>query len=89
MGWRSNRVDHETNIWWQVFPNPSSGMVSVTVDQSFAYRLFSLDGKKIEEGLLQTGNNILDLSHLKAGTYIMEIFLPEKGRPLIRKIQVY
>lgn len=82
-------LNHETNIWWQVFPNPSSGMVSITVDQSIKYSLYSLDGKKLKDGILQTGNNILDLSHLKAGTYIMEVFLPENGRPLIRKIQVY
>ncbi|MCX7743745.1 MAG: choice-of-anchor J domain-containing protein [Flavobacteriales bacterium] len=82
-------VEQRPNIWWQVFPNPSTGLVSVTVDQPFVYNLFALDGKKYYEGKLEPGINILNLNNLNAGTYIMQILLPENNRTLIRKIQVY
>ncbi len=82
-------LNHETNIWWQVFPNPSSGLVSVTVEQPLKYTLFTIDGKKIIEGCFQSGNNILNLNTYIPGIYIMQIILPEVGKTINRKIQIY
>lgn len=82
-------LDEQPQVWWQVYPNPSSGFVTVTVDQSFFYKLYSPDGKTVDAGKLEAGLNLLDLSGLNPGIYLMEVVLPTTEKRLVRKIQVY
>lgn len=78
----------QPQIWWQVYPNPSSGIVTITVNQSLLYTLYSTDGKKVSNGKLVTGQNLVDFSSLPRGIYLMEIVLPTTRQRLVRKIQV-
>jgi len=82
-------VEECPKIWWQLYPNPSSGYVTLTVDQPYLYILFSPDGKTVDVGNLEAGQNLLNLSKLNPGIYLMEIVFPATGKTLVRKILVY
>lgn len=82
-------TDEQSQIWWQVYPNPSSGIVTITVDKQLVYTLYATDGKKLSSGKLIAGQNLLDFGNLPSGVYLMEIILPTTKQRLVRKIQVH
>ncbi len=82
-------LDEQPQIWWQIYPNPSSGIVTVTVDKPFLYTLYSANGKTVDAGILEAGQNLLNLSGLNPGIYLMKIVFPSTGKMLARKILVY
>jgi len=54
-----------------IYPNPSNGLVSIPVDLiGYSFRLLAIDGRIVQEGLLQ---HQLDFSFLKKGTYFLQI----------------
>ncbi len=65
----------------ELYPNPTNGIVNINlkvgVDTELSVTLFSIDGKKVFEqtGLKtnSTGNIRLELNHLPAATYFMQI----------------
>ncbi|MBS1535348.1 MAG: T9SS type A sorting domain-containing protein, partial [Bacteroidetes bacterium] len=59
---------------WQnlmVYPNPFVDFVRVDGMSSGQYKLYSIEGKRIREGIL-TGQNI-DLSGLPSGSYLLQL----------------
>ena len=58
----------------KVFPNPSSGKISLEVTASLGARAFTIsdvNGETSFEGILKEGIQSLDLKHLKPGTYFL------------------
>lgn len=67
-----NDVQANNNI--QVYPNPASGSIRInglTNGQGNTYRITDMMGKTILNGILN--NNIIDISMLTKGTYILSI----------------
>ena len=58
----------------QVYPNPVKGEATVTNESSSQqeYILFSINGSLLKQGILKPGNNLLDISDLKSGIYILK-----------------
>lgn len=54
-----------------VYPNPSSGMIHFTLENSATMRVMDLQGKTITTIALEAGQQQLQLSHLPAGMYIL------------------
>ncbi|MFM1932830.1 MAG: hypothetical protein RL226_2133, partial [Bacteroidota bacterium] len=55
---------------FSVFPNPSTGIVTIQTTDSQALRIFNAQGQLIEKRSI-AGLNTLDLSHLPAGLYFI------------------
>ncbi len=57
-----------------VYPNPVKDKATVTVEgpSQIAYMLFSINGAFIKQGILNPGKNLLDLTNLKSGVYILK-----------------
>jgi hypothetical protein len=57
-----------------VYPNPVKGKATVTNESSSQqeYMLFSINGSFLTQGILKPGNNLLDISDLKPGVYILK-----------------
>ena len=57
-----------------VFPNPLRDKATVTImgTSTLPYRLLSINGKLVQQGILNPGNNQLDISTLKPGIYILK-----------------
>ncbi|UOK43160.1 MULTISPECIES: CotH kinase family protein [Flavobacterium] len=55
-----------------VYPNPVTDIVHISHRLSnLSYKLFGIDGKMIQEGQLE--NNEINLSHLTAGLYLLQL----------------
>jgi hypothetical protein len=57
-----------------VYPNPVKSKATVTNESTSQqeYMLFSINGLFIKQGILKPGNNLLDISDLKPGVYILK-----------------
>ncbi len=64
-----------------VYPNPSNGVFNVEWPQPKAapFRLLNIQGAEQKSGVLITGKQVLDLSTLPSGVYLLEITTEKKA----------
>lgn len=57
-----------------LYPNPVHEKATISLESSspLSYQLFSINGMYISQGTLKPGNNLLDISGLKPGIYILK-----------------
>ena len=60
----------------KVFPNPASQKVYINKNSNltFSYKLFTLEGKVIKEGILDSETTEMDVHSLANGVYPLKIF---------------
>jgi len=60
---------------FNLFPNPSSGPITVRAEGAFSYRISSMNGKQIREGSLNKGDQShpIDLSSLARASYLIQV----------------
>ena len=58
-----------------LYPNPVYDQIVIDqrTDQGSFFKIYSLDGTCVQTGILPTGNDVLELSHLPTGTYFISI----------------
>ena len=76
----NNGIDQASGSSVLVYPNPTTGRVSIEAEGMRAIQLFDLSGREVLSSQLST----LDLSALPAGTYLMRVDLG--GRATTTKI---
>jgi len=62
-----------------MFPNPTVGSFTITLESEAKYSLISLTGQLVKEGNLSNGNNTIGLTELPAGLYFLTVET-DKGR---------
>jgi len=56
------------------YPNPSTGVLHLNdVPVPCAYTMVDMQGKTVKTGVLNTGNNSLDIASLQSTTYILQM----------------
>ncbi len=69
----------------RVFPNPSKDELNITeVGKNVDYALYNITGKCMMQGHLNEGRNTLDMLHLVAGIYILEMKSSDGERKVVR-----
>lgn len=74
-------IDEHSSVQWSVFPNPTSGTVTVTGNSNFDradLRIFSATGALLISKNLNSSSTTLDVSGLVAGVYLMELQADEQ-----------
>jgi|GEM_PF-1983802 len=69
-------IDDEFNLTTEIYPNPSFGVFHINIDgvnTDSRYEIFSLAGNKVDEGLIDYSQFMLDLTHLNSGVYLLSI----------------
>ena len=56
----------------QLWPNPTSGQVTIEVATATAVEVFDIQGRKIAQYSLKSGNNHIDLENLPEGLYFIK-----------------
>jgi hypothetical protein len=59
-----------------VYPNPASDAWTVQLPENSAalsYQLLDLQGRVLQKGQLQAGNNVLSADGLSSGHYLLEV----------------
>ncbi|MFW5767947.1 MAG: T9SS type A sorting domain-containing protein [Bacteroidota bacterium] len=57
----------------KVYPNPAGDYLTIDIDHSAAYEIFSSDGKLLKRGTTEAGITTLKLDDLSAGHYVLKI----------------
>jgi hypothetical protein len=65
---------------FNVYPNPSNGIVNVNVNQPFQYEIYNLQGKLITNGITNSSSEQLDLRDLSTGMYLLKITIGSSSR---------
>lgn len=73
VNYRSTTDEPVAEPEFKIYPNPSNGIVTVSVPTASRYTLFNMVGQLISEGQLVPGNNSIDLSGLAVGIYPLSI----------------
>lgn len=81
--------DAETSIW-SIFPNPTSGIITVSLpenEQQATFNLYSIQGKLVLSAPFTHSVNTLDISNIGAGIYVSELHLTSET--LHQRLVVY
>ncbi len=71
-----------------VYPNPANEELNIMgILQSTAYRLVSVTGLAVQEGVLQTGSNFVSLRNIAPGIYILEMSDRSGERTIVRVVK--
>ncbi len=70
------KVDEVFEKTVRLFPNPTSNVISISIDQvgKFNLEVYDLRGRKIVSKIIKEGMNKLDLSGLNNGVYAVKIY---------------
>lgn len=58
---------------FSVYPNPMNSVLNVSVKNEANFKLISVNGKVITNGMLQTGENAINVSSLAKGLYFIQV----------------
>jgi hypothetical protein len=80
---KANNAIHDIKL----YPNPVNHQLNIEVKEISTLEIFTINGQLVMQGNLQLGNNSIDLSHLAAGNYIVNIknkTVPSKSYKIIK-----
>lgn len=61
-----------------IYPNPASEKVHVIAEANHQIRITSADGRTMLEKTITVSNQVFDISHLPAGSYVLHALSPER-----------
>ncbi|MEZ4775758.1 MAG: T9SS type A sorting domain-containing protein [Bacteroidia bacterium] len=84
----STGLDNLYNQGLHIYPNPTSGIVTIELEKSAAFTvdLFDMKGKAIHRLSTRNDHLVMDVSELPAGLYILSV--ESEGRRMVKKLQV-
>ena len=56
-----------------ISPNPTSGILNITVNEKAYYKLLNIQGQTLKTGVLSTGKSKIDISSFAKGIYLLNI----------------
>lgn len=65
-------VEYDEGMEFQLYPNPTNGMLFTTLQESVTYKIIDLEGKMIINGRLNAFEGI-NVNHLSNGLYFLEV----------------
>lgn len=77
--WKEFDVDQTSSIGenkvvdFEMFPNPSNDLITVTVKNRSKFQIFSSSGQLIISSMMNFGNNTVDISNLPSGIYFAKM----------------
>lgn len=84
-GTTTNVDDHQDIGSLKLYPNPTSGQCHIEVSESTSVEIIDLQGRIVAKQHLDQGSNLLDLSHLTPGMYLLKTENATKQKLLLTK----
>lgn len=84
-GTTTNVDDHQDIGSLKLYPNPTSGQCHIEVSESTSVEIIDLQGRIVAKQHLDQGSNLLDLSHLTPGMYLLKTGNATKQKLLLTK----
>ena len=64
----------------EAFPSPTKDYLTIKTTSAFEWMLFDQNGRLVEKGKREEGENEIDLSNLSAGMYFMRYHSQDTSR---------
>ena len=58
---------------FSVYPNPSTGVINISMSSNFAYEILDLQGRQVVQGVSEDFTQTLDLNELSSGVYLVKV----------------
>lgn len=72
---------HQSNVFG-FYPNPTSGKVCFSINNSHRFEVFNMRSKLVLEGVLTTSNNSIDLTEFSDGIYYLKVDIKDQTKVL-------
>lgn len=56
-----------------IYPNPTSGIVHLSLNEDMSYTLYTITGTIVNKGNVSAQNNTIDVSSLPSGVYLLQL----------------
>lgn len=82
----TNIEDLDVNFLVNIYPNPTSDFVNLTVEKygGITYQIYDMGGRLVEEAILTSSTTNVNVSDYSKGTYMLTLTQPDK-----KKIKTY
>ena len=77
-------IEPEKATAWEVYPNPSNGLIHWKTDEIRRIEIYHLTGALVRQQTVQPTEKTLDLSDLNSGIYLLR--LSNEGKTVVKKI---
>ncbi len=67
----STSIADNPNINIAIYPNPTNGKISIKTDEEIVVKIYSISGIKVYQQKINKDNNIINLSNLSNGIYLL------------------
>jgi hypothetical protein len=85
----SSFSDLNINLNYSVYPNPTRGIITLSIEKPYCiglkYQLISLTGERLEEKIIEATNTEIDLSGFAPATYLLRIC---RGQALVKLFKI-
>jgi hypothetical protein len=71
LSFRTNSSSSSFDNYFEVYPNPSSGIINILTKDKSKYQLFDLQHRILKSGLSDKISTQLDISDLHSGVYFL------------------
>ena len=72
----------------KVFPNPANDELNISgIQQNTSYRLLSVTGVSLQDGMFVKGSNAIPMKNFAAGVYILEMTGADGERNMVRVVK--
>ncbi|NJM80702.1 MAG: T9SS type A sorting domain-containing protein [Flavobacterium sp.] len=76
------------NFDFQLYPNPVTSALSIRTQlENFAYTIYTIEGKVVQNGKSTLGTTTINVSKLPAGMYLIDILSEAKERSIQKFIK--
>jgi hypothetical protein len=81
-------VSSTPEMKYSVYPNPANDELNIDgLTENTQYRMLSVTGACLQQGMLVPGNNVLSIKNLVPGVYILELTDGEGQRNMVRVVK--
>jgi hypothetical protein len=80
-------VGNVTNVGSvKIFPNPATNEINVINGAGAAYIIFDITGRQVAEGIFISQSQVVDISMLQSGVYLLQITDPNNGIKVTKRV---
>jgi hypothetical protein len=62
-----------SEVSFTMYPNPANNQFEVSIQEKATYVMMNMNGQELQKGVLQVGNNTLDVSTISNGIYFLKV----------------
>ncbi len=80
-------IDESSKASFEVYPNPTSDLLYVTIEEPVQYIIYNMLGMRVQEGQLETEGEGIAVKTMASGQYILQLTEASGGRQVMKFVK--